>query len=83
MLRGAGETGGNRQAANKSRDTAFDLAETTLLRVRFWYYCATRGADKTPELAKIEYQPRREHGTATNDKPAEPVAPPSGPVTPG
>lgn len=73
---------GDRQAANKSRNTAFDLAETTLLRVRFWYCCATRDADKTPELAKIEYQPRREHGTATDDKPAEPVAPPSGPVTP-
>jgi hypothetical protein len=69
-------TGGNRQSANKTRDAALDLAETTLLRVRFWYCCATRDADKTPELAKIEYQPRREHGTVTNGKPAEPVAPP-------
>ncbi len=54
---------GDRQLANQARDTAFDLAETTLLRVRFWYCCATRDADKTPELAKIEYQPRREHGS--------------------
>jgi hypothetical protein len=69
-------TGGNRQSANRTRNAAFDLAETTLLRVRFWYCCATRDADKTPELAKIEYQPRREHGTVTNGKPAEPVAPP-------
>jgi hypothetical protein len=61
-------TGGDRQAATRTRNTAYDLAETTLLRVRFWYCCATRDADKSPELAKIEYQPRREYGSQTEGK---------------
>lgn len=73
-------TGGERQSANKSRNTAFDLAETTLLRVRFWYCCATRDADKSPELAKIEYQPRREYGTVTSGKPEDADEPQAKPV---
>jgi hypothetical protein len=64
-------TGGDRQSATKARNAAFDLAETTLLRVRFWYCCATRDADKTPELAKIEFQPRREYGSGTEGKKAD------------
>jgi hypothetical protein len=71
---------GDRQSANKERDAALDLAASTLLRVRFWYCCATRDADKTPELAKIDYQPRREHGTVPHggtSEPATPSAPPA------
>lgn len=72
---------GTRQTVNNRRNAAVDLATTTLLRVRFWYCCATRDADRTPELARIEYQPRREYGTASEAKKAPtPGAPQPVPV---
>ena len=74
-------TGGSRQTANAVRDAAQDLAATTLSRVRFWYCCATRDADRTPELARIEYQPRRDYGTVGEGKKA-PAPAPSTPKVP-
>ncbi|MDB6155900.1 MAG: hypothetical protein JWL90_4353 [Chthoniobacteraceae bacterium] len=74
-------TGGGRQAANRSRDTALDLGTTTLLRVRFWYCSATRDADRTPELARIEYQPRRDYGTVAEAAPIPSMLIPPIPAT--
>ena len=55
---------------------ALALAEMTLLRVRFFYCSATRDGDQTPELARIEYQPRRDYGTVSEGKKADaPVVP--------
>ncbi len=70
-------SGGGRQAANRARNTSLELAATTLLRVRFWYCCASRDADKTPELARIEYQPKRPYGSqdAPAPGPDSPVPP--------
>jgi hypothetical protein len=48
-----------------------------VLRVRFWYCCATRDADKSPELAKIEYQPRREYGSVDDAKKPDASATPA------
>ena len=73
-------TGGDRQKATDLRDTALEIARTTLLRVRFYYSSASRDADKTPELAKIEFQPRREPGTVEK-KPA-PKPEPKPPLVP-
>ena len=67
----AGEaTGAGRQGATKARNEAQALGETTLLRVRFFYCSATRDADQSPELARIEYQPRRDYGTVPEPKKA-------------
>ena len=73
-------TGGERQTANQLRDAAFDLAQTTMLRVRFWYCSATRDADKSPELARIEYQPRRDYGTVADAKKQAPNPPAPAPA---
>ncbi|WP_394796829.1 hypothetical protein [Armatimonas sp.] len=51
-----------RQAATKQRNAAAKSLSTTLLRIRFYYACVTPDADKTPELAKIGFQPRRTSG---------------------
>lgn len=56
-------SGADREQATRRRDTALDLARTTLLRVRFHYCAATRDADQNPELVRIGFQPRREPGT--------------------
>ena len=56
-------SGADRQLTTLRRDTALNLAATTLLRVRFFYCSATRDADATPELVRIGYQPRRDPGT--------------------
>ena len=67
----AGEaTGAGRQGATRARNEAQALGETTLLRVRFFYCSATRDADQSPELARIEYQPRRDYGTVPEAKKA-------------
>lgn len=55
-------SGADAQTATLARDAARKLAATTLLRVRFFYCCATRDADQTPDLVAIGYQPRREPG---------------------
>src|SRR5712691_2995445 len=67
-------TGGDRQKAIELRNAALEMASTTLLRVRFYYCSASRDADKTPELAKIEFQPRRDPGTVEK-KPAPKAEP--------
>ncbi len=59
-------TGADAELATLRRDTALDLAATTLLRVRFLYCSATRDADATPELTRIGYQPRRDPGTVSH-----------------
>ena len=78
-------TGAERQGATKVRDVAMGLAETTLLRARFFYCSATRDGDQSPELARIEFQPRRDPGTVAEAKKADapvvgaaPVVPPVG-----
>lgn len=63
-------SGADRQTAIAQRDAALETAGTTLLRVRFHYCSASRDADKTPELAKIEYQPKRDYGTVQEAKKA-------------
>ena len=55
-------SGADSELATLRRDTALDLAATTLLRIRFLYCSATRDADATPELTRIGYQPRRDPG---------------------
>lgn len=62
-------TGGDREKAIKVRNAAMERAKTTLGRVRFHYCSASRDADKTPELAKLDFQPRRMPGK-TEKKPA-------------
>jgi hypothetical protein len=79
-------SGGDRLDATKQRDAALDTAGTTLSRVRFYYCSASRDADRTPELAKIEFQPRRDYGTAGSggsggNKPAPEPTPASSATT--
>lgn len=79
-------SGSTRQSATNLRDAALETARTTLSRVRFYYCSASRDADRTPELAKIEFQPRRDYGTAgsggsSGNKPA-PEPTPSTPAAP-
>jgi len=57
-------SGGDREKATKLRDAALDTARTTLARARFHYCSASRDADKTPELAKLDFQQRRMPGKA-------------------
>jgi hypothetical protein len=69
-------SGAGREMATHVRDTALETARTTLLRVRFYYCCASRDADKTPELARIGYQPRRDPGEVDHGGgPQKPPAP--------
>lgn len=68
-------SGGTQQEKIDLRDAALTMAATTLLRVRFYYCSASRDADKTPELAKLEYQPRRPYGSVERKAPANPSAP--------
>lgn len=65
---------GQRSAAVKTRDTALEALALSNARVRFWYCCATDETDKTGELARINYQPRREAGDAQpHPRPDAPV----------
>jgi len=73
-------TGGDRQLATKLRDAALETASTTALRTRFYYCSASRDADQTPELARINFQPRRDPGTAS--RPEAPAPSPAAPVPP-
>jgi hypothetical protein len=71
---------GTRQTATRTRDTAMDALEKTLARVRFFYCQASDETDKTAELARIDFQPRRSSGQRSTA--AEKVAPPDGPLPP-
>ena len=68
-------SGADAQTATLARDAARKLAATTLLRVRFFYCCATRDADQTPDLVAIGYQPRRDPGEGGGGGGGEPTAP--------
>ncbi len=63
-------TGGVSQIATAERNTALDLLSILNSRVRFFYCCASNDLDKTPELARIGRQPRRDPGDATPPPPA-------------
>jgi hypothetical protein len=52
-------SGGDREKATKLRNAAMETAKKTLARVRFYYCSASRDVDQTPELAKLDFQPRR------------------------
>lgn len=75
-------TGADRVKATRKRDEAQGAMETTLLRVRCYYCCASDDADQTPELTKIGFQPRRAPGTGTTGQPAPAPSPNSKPATP-
>ena len=74
-------SGGTQQEMVDLRDAALTMAATTLSRVRFYYCSASRDADKTPELAKLDYQPRRPYGSVKK-KAAPAAATPSAAVPP-
>lgn len=78
-------TGGDRQKATRLRNLALETAATTLARVRFYYCCASRDADQTPELARIGFTPRHDPQPAGGKRDGgmtPPPAPPTGPGTP-
>ncbi len=70
---------GNRETAVENRNDALDLVEKANSRVRYTYCSASDDLDKTPELAKIGFQPRREPGevAANASKPAPNPAQPA------
>jgi hypothetical protein len=70
-------TGGSRETATNVRDAKLDAAQTTLARVRFYYCSASADTDQTPELAKINFQPRRDSGTVAHPEKAAPVPTPA------
>jgi hypothetical protein len=70
-------TGGNREAAKHVRDAKLTLATTTLSQVCFYYCSASRDTDQTPELSKINSQPRRDPGTINNNPRKPPPAAPT------
>jgi hypothetical protein len=70
-------TGGNREVATKVRDAKLDAANVTLARVRFYYCSASTDTDQTPELAKINFQPRRDSGTVQHTAKPAPAAMPA------
>jgi hypothetical protein len=69
-------TGGDREAATNARDEKLEAAKTTLSQVRYYYCSASRDLDQTPELAKINFQPKRDRGTVDKNEEATPVVPP-------
>lgn len=71
-------TGGGRESATRAREEKMELAKQTLAQVRFYYCCASRDIDRSPELTKVGFQPRRASGEAA---PAHKATPPA-PVTP-
>ena len=74
----AGAQTGDRQSAIKARNEARKELEIVLARVRFYYCAMSNAIDRTPELAKIGFQPRRVSGQRrTNDeaKAAQKAAP--------
>ena len=56
--------GGTRQAAVEARNAARDALQKANMRVRFYYCSQSDDGEKTPELAKIGFQPRRDAGDA-------------------
>ncbi len=56
--------GGTRQTLIDQRNTARDLLEAAISRVRHAYCSASDAGEFTPELAKIDMQPRRKPGDA-------------------
>jgi hypothetical protein len=64
-------TGGEREVATRVRNEKLDAAETTLAQVRFAYCSASRDTDRTPELARINFQPRRGAGSVSRPEPEE------------
>ena len=56
--------GGSQQAALEARNIARDLLQKANLRARFHYCESSDDADKTVELARIGFQPRRDPGEA-------------------
>ncbi len=71
---------GTRQQATRLRDKAMEALEKALMRVRHFYCQASDETDKSAELARIGYQPRRSSGQRSTA--AEKVAPPEGPLPP-
>ena len=70
-------TGGSAQVATDERDAALELLSRANSRVRFFYCSVSDAIDQTPELVKINRQPRRDQGTAAT----QPLPGPVGPVT--
>ena len=56
--------GGTRQAAIEARNKARDDLRNANMRVRFFYCSQSDEGEKTAELARIGFQPRRERGDA-------------------
>ena len=77
-------TGGDRAKATRVRDNLLTAAGVTLSQVRFYYCSASRDTDQTPELSRINFQPRRDQGTAQRPapKPTPPPASDSAPTPP-
>ena len=59
-----GATGGTAQTATGARNIALELSRSANDRVRFHYCASSDDEDKTPELARIGMQPRRDAGEA-------------------
>jgi hypothetical protein len=57
-------TGGSRQTLIQARDASRDQLEDTNSRVRLFYCSASDDGERTPELAKINMQPKRAPGDA-------------------
>lgn len=60
---------GNRETAVENRNAALALLERANSRVRYSYCQSSDDLDKTPELAKIGFQPRREPGEVASNAP--------------
>jgi hypothetical protein len=66
------------RAASDARDEALDLLQTANDRVRVYYCDVSDDEDKTPELAKIGKQPRRDRGEVQQQPcPKRPASPTS------
>ena len=66
-------TGGNRQTLVQARNDSRDNLQTANSRVRLHYCAASDDGESTPELAKINMQPKRAPGEA--QPPPQPDAP--------
>jgi hypothetical protein len=70
-------TGGSRQALIQARDDSRDQLEDANSRVRLFYCSASDDGERTPELAKINMQPKR----APGDAQPQPLPDAPGPAT--
>src|SRR5205823_1872404 len=57
-------SGGSRQVLFDKRDTDRENVEALNSQVRHFYSSASKLRDQTPELARINFQPRRDRGDA-------------------